>query len=294
MRYPRPILKRFGASSDDSDSPNSREGGLSRFNAGTNKVHFPNHPDALARTHLAHSPDDYDRSPIRIKPNICALPERGCPGRTYSENGMQMDVDVDGVKQSTGLRRGDHHHPCARVMGFLVDEDTRGKLEAVYDLLLVFILLSEMSRSPSLMQDSSDTSEESDNSFSTPFFNDPFVPPMPNNRRSSSPTSSTPASYFPYPSPRLSPKADAAQLAFLPYPHSTPTTSGSTAHPSFYSPETPIRNSRSIRRSSGSPTRQRRRSRSRVRGSPVRDRHGTGNKQNAHGCEADEGCLGGF
>ncbi|KAL5512355.1 hypothetical protein ACEPAG_3347 [Sanghuangporus baumii] len=293
MRYPRPILKRFGASSDDSDSPNSHEGGLSRFNASTNKVHFPNHPDALARTHLAYSPDDYDRSPIRIKPNICALPERGCPGRTYSDNAMPMDVDVDSVEQSTGLRRGDHHHPCTRVVGFLVDEDTRGKLETFYDLL-VFTLLSEMSRSPSLMQDSSDTSEESDNSLSTPFFNDPFASPMPDNRRSSSPTSSSRASYFPYPSPRLSPKADAAQLAFLPYPHSAPTTSGIATHQSFYSPESSTRNSRSIRRSSGSPTRQRRRSRSRVRGSPVRDRHGTGNKQNAYGRETDEGCLGGF
>ncbi|KAL5480209.1 hypothetical protein ACEPAI_1479 [Sanghuangporus weigelae] len=277
MRYPRPILKRFGASSDDSDSPNSHEGGLSRFNASTNKVHFPNHPDALARTHAAYSPDDYDRSPIRIKPNICALPERGCPGRTYSDNAMQTDVDVDSVKQNTGLRRGDHHYPCTRVVGFLVNEDT-----------------TEMSRSPSLMQDASDTSEESDNSLSTPFFNDPFASPMPNNRHSSSPTSSSHTSYFPYPSPRLSPKADAAQLAFLPYPHSTPTTSGSTAHLSFYSPESSTRNSRSIRRSSGSPTRQQRRSRSRVRGSPVRDRYGTGNKQNAYGREIDEGCLGGF
>ena len=144
MPYPRPILKHFGGSSDDSDSPNSREGGLSRYHAGANKVHFPNHPDALTRTHVAHSPEDYDRSPIRIKPNICALPERGCPGRTYSDDGMQikMDIDDDGgraAQRFSGLRRGDHRHPCARVVGFL--EDNRGELSPILDVPGLILLI---------------------------------------------------------------------------------------------------------------------------------------------------------
>lgn len=45
-------------------------------------VHFPPSP-ALTRTHLVHSASTYDRSPIVVSPNDCALPERGCPGRTY-------------------------------------------------------------------------------------------------------------------------------------------------------------------------------------------------------------------
>ncbi|KAJ6630148.1 hypothetical protein B0H10DRAFT_1985213 [Mycena sp. CBHHK59/15] len=37
----------------------------------------------LTRTFSAHSPAAYDRSPIQVTPNSCALPARGCPGRTY-------------------------------------------------------------------------------------------------------------------------------------------------------------------------------------------------------------------
>ena len=138
MPYPRPILKHLGSSSDDSDSPNSREGGLSRMSARSNKVHFPNHPDALTRMHLAHSPDDYDRSPIRIRPNACALPERGCPGRTYQQDETQDNVDLDTnynymSQQSSpgGLRRGDHRHPCAKVVGFLMDETSSGEMRTM-------------------------------------------------------------------------------------------------------------------------------------------------------------------
>jgi len=47
-------------------------------------VHFPPSP-ALTRTFMAHSASIYDRSPIIVSPNDCALPERGCPGRTYFE-----------------------------------------------------------------------------------------------------------------------------------------------------------------------------------------------------------------
>jgi len=45
-------------------------------------VHFPPSP-SLTRTFSAHSSATYDRSPIVVSPNNCALPERGCPGRTY-------------------------------------------------------------------------------------------------------------------------------------------------------------------------------------------------------------------
>lgn len=64
MQPPRPILKRT------TSAPSAEK----------HVVHFPPSP-ALTRTFDAHSPAAYDRSPIVVSPNVCALPERG--GRTY-------------------------------------------------------------------------------------------------------------------------------------------------------------------------------------------------------------------
>jgi len=46
-------------------------------------VHFPPSP-TLASTHVVDSPRFYDRSPIIVAENSCAMPRRGCPGRTYT------------------------------------------------------------------------------------------------------------------------------------------------------------------------------------------------------------------
>ncbi|TFK18214.1 hypothetical protein FA15DRAFT_675480 [Coprinopsis marcescibilis] len=45
------------------------------------RVHFPPTP-TLVSVALTHSPISYDRAPIQVTPNTCALPERGA--RTYS------------------------------------------------------------------------------------------------------------------------------------------------------------------------------------------------------------------
>jgi hypothetical protein len=45
------------------------------------RVHFPPTP-VLCQTHLTHSAATYDRAPIVVLPNACALPERN--GRTYT------------------------------------------------------------------------------------------------------------------------------------------------------------------------------------------------------------------
>ena len=66
---PRPILKRNCSSLD-----RERKQAV---------VHFPPSP-IISKTFVAHSPSTYDRSPIVVVPNTCALPERGCPGRTYT------------------------------------------------------------------------------------------------------------------------------------------------------------------------------------------------------------------
>lgn len=45
------------------------------------RVHFPKAP-SLCQTHLTHSPSIYDRAPIVVLPNVCALPARN--ERTYN------------------------------------------------------------------------------------------------------------------------------------------------------------------------------------------------------------------
>jgi hypothetical protein len=68
---PRPILKRTPPSYQQQQQHHHHHA-----------VHFPPSP-SLTRTFSAHSSATYDRSPIVVSPNNCALPERGCPGRTY-------------------------------------------------------------------------------------------------------------------------------------------------------------------------------------------------------------------
>ena len=64
-------------------------------------VHFPPTP-SLSSVYTTHSPRTYDRAPIAISPNVCALPERG--GRTYtpaSESSPKFQ------------RKGSYFHPDA-------------------------------------------------------------------------------------------------------------------------------------------------------------------------------------
>ncbi|KAG6861808.1 hypothetical protein C0995_011689 [Termitomyces sp. Mi166 len=71
MQSPRPILKRpapLGCTPSSSHLA----------------VHFPPSPSLTTHTFTAYSSAAYDRSPIEVSPNSCALPERGCPGRTYT------------------------------------------------------------------------------------------------------------------------------------------------------------------------------------------------------------------
>jgi hypothetical protein len=74
---PRPIIKR---------SPRKAH----------HAVHFPPSP-VLTRACLAHSPNSYDRTPIQVEENQCALPERGCPGRTYDIT--DTDESVNAIEQ---------------------------------------------------------------------------------------------------------------------------------------------------------------------------------------------------
>ncbi|KIY44921.1 hypothetical protein FISHEDRAFT_77142 [Fistulina hepatica ATCC 64428] len=66
----RSILKRPSATPRPASSPRPA-------------VHFPPSP-SLASTFAALPAVVYDRSPIVVGYNTCELPERGCPGRTYT------------------------------------------------------------------------------------------------------------------------------------------------------------------------------------------------------------------
>lgn len=76
---PRPILKPSAFSQPN--HPHRHQQPASAHPS----VHFPPSP-SLTRTFLVHSASAYDRSPIVVSQNDCALPERGCPGRTYFED----------------------------------------------------------------------------------------------------------------------------------------------------------------------------------------------------------------
>jgi hypothetical protein len=68
----------------------------------------------------------YDRSPIVVTPNSCALPERGCPGRTYTldDSGPQLPTS----NWRSGAHNGRHLHPRAVATAYRVssseDEDS--------------------------------------------------------------------------------------------------------------------------------------------------------------------------
>ncbi|KAG7100212.1 hypothetical protein E1B28_001987 [Marasmius oreades] len=67
-------------------------------------VHFPPTPTIVSSTYIAHSSSIYDRAPIEVSPNSCALPERG--GRVLHAG--SPPICVKGGK--TDHPRHDHDH----------------------------------------------------------------------------------------------------------------------------------------------------------------------------------------
>lgn len=83
--------------SDSDHSLHGRHDGLGRpVSIALHHVHFASDPSI----HLTHSTADYDRTPMKVLKNPCALPARGCPGLTYvpmdGPGGCQLGVrDLD-------------------------------------------------------------------------------------------------------------------------------------------------------------------------------------------------------
>ncbi|KAI9444566.1 hypothetical protein H4582DRAFT_826596 [Lactarius indigo] len=154
------------------------------------RVHFPPSP-GLCQTHLTHSAAIYDRAPIVVLPNACAMPERN--GRTYTPPSESCAARKR--RSTRAVAQGATLHPQA----FAAASPTAPAVPAASSVS------DPAGRMPSLVPDlSSSESDESDIS---------STPPAP--------------SHFPqmgqyqYHNPPISivldGAADAAALAFLPH-----------------------------------------------------------------------------
>ena len=114
-------------------------------------VRFPSHT-AIART-LGNAVS-YDRSPIVVLPNRCALPERGCPGRTYSGDECPSRRSK---RNSLSPSRGKHHYP--RAADHHLDDDPTPRQSPRVDYHPLPPLVPDLS---------SESSEESDGIASPP------------------------------------------------------------------------------------------------------------------------------
>ncbi|KAJ4481014.1 hypothetical protein J3R30DRAFT_3287480 [Lentinula aciculospora] len=138
---PRPILKRSPSACHENDSE------LPFY--GMQAVHFPPSP-SLSRFYNAHPSSIYDRSPIVVSANACALPERGCPGRTYTLDERNLSTSQSLVK-FVPPPRGGHLHPRA------LNQRQAQSLQN-----------ENFPRCPPLIPDLSSESEESDGFISPP------------------------------------------------------------------------------------------------------------------------------
>lgn len=121
-RAPRPCLKHARTSPTPPSSPSppsySYSHSISTLPAPADRpppphphssshVHFPP-SQSLSTTFPTHSKKTYDRRPLVVAPNMCALPARGCPGRTYPpgayirhrgnmapDDDSDMDINLD-------------------------------------------------------------------------------------------------------------------------------------------------------------------------------------------------------
>ncbi|ESK93897.1 hypothetical protein Moror_13004 [Moniliophthora roreri MCA 2997] len=197
---PRPILKR---------SPSNNQ----RSSAYCHAVHFPPSP-SLTRTFECDSSALYDRSPIVVSPNSCALPERGCPGRTYTIDDQSAGPSGSKFNKMPSTPRNGHAHPRA----FQSPNYAYTNAECSYS--------SSLSIPPPLVPDFSSESEESDG----------FISPPPESYQYSS---------FPYPSrhsrapvPQY-PQRNDKYPPYILYPDNSYTSQGPSPHINSSIPSSP-------------------------------------------------------
>ncbi|KIM41766.1 hypothetical protein M413DRAFT_445003 [Hebeloma cylindrosporum] len=195
---PRPILKRSAHHHHPSHQSHQPHHPQAHHPHHQHGVHFPPSP-SLTRTFTAHSAAAYDRSPIVVTPNSCALPERGCPGRTY----LLEETDEAKSRPSRyprGIAYARDYHP--RALAFASSTNGGGSSSMVPQLIPD--MSSESEESDSLPAELSTTyattnNAKQHNSYSNlPNLNVNMVDPYSSN------TSYTPTdlnNYLPYPPP---------------------------------------------------------------------------------------------
>ncbi|KZT27618.1 hypothetical protein NEOLEDRAFT_1130643 [Neolentinus lepideus HHB14362 ss-1] len=214
---PRPILKRDPPSTIPSN-PLPFATCPTLFSP---KVHFPPTP-TMTSTHPTHSPFTYDRAPIIVSPNACALPERG--GReVYS--GERQDRSVERPRGRSRDRKavsikGSYFHPRAyEACEAELPAGHTGVVDADCDVESMTPLPATIPLPPPLVHDIS--SSESDES-------DVTTPPDIHSEASPS-LSFASACKSQYPNSHYHPSLNTAfasqaemnsALAFLPYPPS--------------------------------------------------------------------------
>ncbi|KAJ3536587.1 hypothetical protein NMY22_g5970 [Coprinellus aureogranulatus] len=113
-------------------------------------VHFPPTP-ILTSTALTHSPNVYDRAPIRVSPNSCALPERG--DRTYSPDSASPPTSISPIESYFHPKRPETMHS---LQAWAADGRQSVLLQASHHERY------DISPSPALVADISSESEDSD------------------------------------------------------------------------------------------------------------------------------------
>jgi hypothetical protein len=180
MPPPRPCLKaQLGSESDPLPFASRPKGLLSPH------VHFPPTP-ALTSTHFADSPRTYDRAPITISPNLCALPERG--GRMYSP-----------TSESWNLAQGAGCYFQLKACETGTPDFSGAHIAATSPPLFI----------PDLSSEFDESSDESDGQVTTPDPS-PMIPPIPTHF-----TDHTQLSPIPH---ARSQETINNALSFLPYP----------------------------------------------------------------------------
>ncbi|KAF9472041.1 hypothetical protein BDN70DRAFT_509561 [Pholiota conissans] len=139
---PRPILKRPPSNAAPAHHHHQHQHHHHPFPFAAPAVHFPPNP-ALTRTFSAYSAQAYDRSPIQVSPNSCALPERGCPGRTYL-----LDESAAAAPAPRCITAARDYHP--RALAFASANNAASSSSSSYGPV------------PPLIPDLSSESEESD------------------------------------------------------------------------------------------------------------------------------------
>ncbi|KAG0702125.1 hypothetical protein DFH29DRAFT_923167 [Suillus ampliporus] len=197
---PRPILKHQPTTPNYSrviGSPDRLHG-----------VHFPPSP-TLTRTYSAHPPSTYDRSPIVVAPNTCALPERGCPGRTYTLDGERP---VSSPSPSKRSQHGIHLHPRAV---FNHQSSVSPSKPAGVDDVFQCTPRRGSPIQPPLIPDLSSESDESDDSYNASLKPAPSIPWARTLGEPNVCLMTPPYDHYGY--PNSSPNVHAT-LPFLPYP----------------------------------------------------------------------------